>query len=410
MRPESPDQSRNPETPDTSNETQDRGLRSTALKADHAVRSAVDQVRPVVHRIGESPAAQRVRQWLAPLLLRIQQWIAPLARRLWERVAPQVEAAQDKVQGRLNSAFGNDLTAGKQSPVPARVRSMQLGAAAAALGIVAVVVGSAGGVSGGQDVEEAAQTAALPAGAPQNPGQAPVPADPHGGDGDVPPEAPPAPEPEAPWGPPAEGIDVSNHNGSIDWRKVAADGKQFTFVLATDGTSFTNPRYSEQYHGAKEAGLIAGAYHFARPDKSAEAQADRLLATADYQPDGRSLPPVLDLEVDPKGGGCYGLSVQEMHQWTDTFNRKIKDATGKDPIIYANPSFWNQCMGGTADYGDHPLWLASYGVSNPKVPAGFDNWDFWQYTDSGKVAGISKPTDLNQFQGGIERLKQLASN
>ena len=389
MKPESPDEPRNPEnTPDEKQSS----WRSAALRTDQAMRSAVDQVRPVAHRIGESAAAQRVREWLAPLVQRIQQWIAE--RRLWERVAPQVTAIREKLG--LPAA----AEPGRVSP---RVRSMQFGAALAAVGVLALLVGTVGSPDQSEPVEEAAQTEAMPPQVPQAPEPAPAAAA-------AAPQDAPVPEPEVPAGPPVEGIDVSNHNGNIDWKRVAADGKQFTFVLATDGTSFTNPRYSEQYHGAKDAGLIAGAYHFARPDKSAEAQADRLLATADYQPDGKSLPPVLDLEVDPKGGSCYGLSVSEMHQWTDTFNRKVKDATGKDPIIYANPSFWNQCMGGTDTYGDHALWLASYGVDNPKVPAGFDTWDFWQYTDSGKVSGISKPTDLNQFQGGIERLKKLAGN
>ncbi|WP_235874931.1 GH25 family lysozyme [Saccharopolyspora aridisoli] len=229
----------------------------------------------------------------------------------------------------------------------------------------------------------------------------------------LPAAAPPAPEtqaePEAPLGPPVEGIDVSNHNGDIDWSQVAAEGKKFTFVLATDGTSFTNPRYGEQYHGAKEAGLIAGAYHFARPgSSSAEEQAERFLNTAEYQADGKTLPPVLDLEVDPKAGGCYGLNVDQMQQWTKTFNEKVKDRTGKDAIIYANPSFWRECMGSTDSFGNHALWLASYDVDNPAVPSGFGDWDFWQYTSKGKVAGINTNTDLNQYKEGLARLERLA--
>ncbi|WP_406690656.1 GH25 family lysozyme [Saccharopolyspora sp. ID03-671] len=296
---------------------------------------------------------------------------------------------------------------------------MQVGAGIAAVGMVGLVIGSLTTGPSEAKVEEAAmavpEQAPAPQAAPQQitpfqatPPQAEQPA----------PETTPAPvdpttsppAPEAPLGPPVEGIDVSNHNGAIDWGKVAGDGKKFTFVLATDGTSFSNPRYSEQYHGAKDAGLIAGAYHFARPDKSSgDAQANRFLDVADYQRDGKTLPPVLDLEVDPNSGGCYGLSVDEMHQWTQAFNDKVKERTGKDPIIYANPSFWKQCMGSTDTFGDHALWLASYGVDSPSVPNGFGNWDFWQYTDKGKVAGIGGNTDLNKYQEGMERLKQLAS-
>ncbi|WP_233576353.1 GH25 family lysozyme [Saccharopolyspora rhizosphaerae] len=286
---------------------------------------------------------------------------------------------------------------------------MQAAAAVAAVGAFGLVTGC--GSDQQAEVRDAA--VAAPVHAPPAPHQSSAP---------VAPEAPapapqqqpaPAPhetqaEPEAPVGPPVEGIDVSNHNGKIDWGKVAADGKKFTFVLATDGTGFTNPRYNEQYHGAKDAGLIAGAYHFARPSSSsAEEQAERFLATADYQADGKTLPPVLDLEVAPKAGGCYGMSVEQMQQWTTTFNTKVKERTGKDAIIYANPSFWKECMGGTDAFDDHALWLASYGVESPSVPGGFGDWDFWQYTSKGEVPGISTNTDLNQYKEGLARLERL---
>ncbi|MEB3369708.1 lysozyme [Saccharopolyspora mangrovi] len=262
------------------------------------------------------------------------------------------------------------------------------------------------------DVRDAALAAPMQAPpAPQQPAVPEPPATTSGAPEQQPANAPAETqaEPEAPPGPPVEGIDVSNHNGDIDWKQVAAAGKKFTFVLATDGTSFTNPRYAEQYNGAKDAGLIAGAYHFARPGSSSAAeQAERFLDTAGYQADGKTLPPVLDLEVDPKVGGCYGLSVEEMHQWTKTFNEKVEERTGKEAIIYANPSFWRECMGSTDAFGDHALWLASYGVDNPSVPNGFGDWDFWQYTSKGKVAGINTNTDLNLYKEGLARLERLA--
>lgn len=399
MNPESSDQTRSPENSDRAsarNEATDRGLRSAALRADQALRTAVDRVRPAAHRVGEwlAPLLQRVLQWLAPLLQRIQE--APAVRRLRERVAPHVEKLPESV---------------RRAP---RTRSMQAGAAIAAVGVVGLVIGSAVVGSDETKVDDAAMEA--PIQAQQAPPQAqPVPPQqvPAQAEQPIPQEAPAPqaqPVPLAPLGPPVEGIDVSNHNGDIDWSRVAAAGKKFTFVLATDGTGFTNPRYSEQYHGAKNAGLIAGAYHFARPgSSSAEVQAERFLNISDYQADGKTLPPVLDLEVDPNSGGCYGLSVADMHLWTKTFNDKVKERTGKDPIIYANPSFWRQCMGGTDTFGGHALWLASYGVDSPAVPNGFNDWDFWQYTDQGSVAGIGGNTDLNQYQEGFERLKQLAS-
>lgn len=393
MKPESPDQPGTPENNDhvsTPEETDDRGLRSAAMRTDHTLRSAVDQVRPTGNRVGA---------WFAPLFERIRQWLAPLIRRIQETSA--VQGLQRNLAPRLAEAREKLSTEGGSAK---RLRSMQLGAAVAAVGVVGLIVG---GVSGQQDqVDDAASASPIQAAAPggdQGKNTPMASPDPNTSKGQKAPEAP------APLGPPVEGIDVSNHNGDIDWKQVKADGKEFTFVLASDGTSFTNPMYGDQYHGAKDAGMIAGAYHFARPDDSGGAeQANRFLDVADYQNDGKTLPPVLDLEVDPNSGGCYNKSVDEMHAWTDEFSKTVKDRTGHEPIIYANPSFWQQCMGSTDSYGDHDLWLASYGVDEPQVPNGFKDWDFWQYSESGTVAGIDGGTDLNVYNEGIERLRQLA--
>ncbi|MEB3371039.1 lysozyme [Saccharopolyspora mangrovi] len=401
MNPETPDHSRSPENNDHAstpkNEATEGGRHAKAAGADSGPRMAAD-------RVGQwlAPLLQRLMQWLSPLLQRVQN--APAVRRLRERVAPHVPES-------VKSA--------------SRLRPVQVGAGVAAVGVVGLIIGGLAGGGDQRDVEEAA--VAAPMQAQQAPVQqapvqqaAPQPAEQKKAE---PPQTraetksetkseakSEEPKKEAPLGPPIEGIDVSNHNGNIDWKKVAEDNKKFTFVLASDGTNFTNPKYSQQYHGAKDAGLIAGAYHFARPDDSDGAtQANRFLDIIDYKNDGKTLPPVLDLEVDPNGGSCYGKSVDGMHQWTKSFNDTVKQRTGKDPIIYANPSFWKQCMGGTDSFSNHNLWLAAYEVDSPTVPKGFQDWDFWQYTDKGKVAGISGNTDINQYKEGIERLKQLAS-
>lgn len=393
-----PDRHTNPENENpTPNQNRHResGWRSAALGADRAVRSGVDRVRP---------HAQRAWQRIEPLLRRIWLALLPLLRRVrgssaWQAVERRVGPWARDVAAHLGGSGSH------RSRAP-RMRSLQAGAAVAALGVLTVaVVNVATGTSGGQ-IKDAAHVDKQPVLADSQLRNAPAaaPATPEQQE-----QAAQAEEPKGPIpGPPAEGIDVSNHNGEIDWKKVAASGQHFAFVLATDGTDFTSPKYAEQYHGAKDAGLIAGPYHFARPDESAEAQADKLLQVADYKKDGKSLPPVLDMEPDSSGDTCYGLTPDQMHQWTETFTGKVKKATGVDPIIYAAPSFWKQCMGGSDKFADHPLWLASYGVDNPTVPSGFNRWDFWQYTDKGSVDGIEGQVDQNHFQGSVGELQRLA--
>ncbi len=206
----------------------------------------------------------------------------------------------------------------------------------------------------------------------------------------------------------AKGIDVSNHNGDINWKKVATDGQEFTFVLATDGDSFTSDKFTTQYSGAKEAGLLVGAYHFARPDGSAAKQADRFLKTANYANDGKTLPPVLDLEVDPKDGGCYGQSADKLKEWTKTFTGKVKESTGRDAVVYTSQAFWDKCMGGTNSFKENPLWVASWGVDKPQTPGGWEKWTFWQYSDKGSVDGVNGKVDVDKFNGTAEQLKQFA--
>ena len=201
---------------------------------------------------------------------------------------------------------------------------------------------------------------------------------------------------------------MSNHNGNVDWGQVAGAGKKFAFVLASDGDNFTNSQYQQQSQGAKDAGMLAGAYHYARPSGDPNEQADHLLQTANYTNDGKTLPPVIDLEVNTKGDKCYGKSPAELGDWTKQFNDRVKQATGRDAIIYASTSYWSNCMKDSTQFTKNPLWLASYGVSNPKLPGGWDKYSFWQHSSTGNVPGISGPTDENVFRGSYEQLKAFA--
>lgn len=440
----SPERNPNPEEPRSSETPTSRGQRwrSAALRADHQVRSAVDRLRPAAHRANERIVA---------LILWLKQSLAALFGR--PGATDSTDASRStRLSGLAPSASNTEmrsrhaLRTEKDQVRPSRLRSMQAGAVVAAVGVVGVVIGAASTPQGDSTVEDAAHVEAQGSTNPQNQAapNGPQSSGESGNDAAKPkhgaqsPEAIGSPRPEARTGDEkagamskgnqnqpksaaaqaqagmnipdnADGIDVSNHNGSVDWGQVAADGQKFTFVLATDGESFTSSTFNEQYQGAKDAGLMAGAYHFGRPSGSATGQADRLLqTTGGYQNDGKTLPPVLDLEVDPNTGGCYGKSAAGMHEWTQEFISHIKGETGKDPIIYASPSFWQNCMDSSGAFSNNPLWLASYGVDDPKVPGGWDEYTFWQYSETGSVDGVSGPVDTNKFQGTGEDLKRLA--
>jgi lysozyme len=315
-----------------------------------------------------------------------------------------------------------------------RLRALQLGAAVVAVGLVGLLIANINSTlrRGVQGAAQAAPYTAPPSPTPSvaTPARAAAPTrtdattkapastrTPTGTSKSQPKQAPtsstPAstsdtPQPQSDPGP-EYGVDVSNFNGDINWSKVAASGKSFAYVLDTDGLGSSNRLFDEQYSGAKDAGLFVGAYHFARPNSSAQAQADALLQTANYRKDGKTLPPMLDLEVDPNSGGCYGLSPSEMQDWVKTFTGRVKEATGHDVVLYANQSFWSQCMGDTTAFNSsNPLDLASYGSGSPPAPGGWKTYTFWQNSSTGSVGGLSGDVDLDVFNGGMGDLKKFS--
>ncbi|MCA1602466.1 MAG: lysozyme [Acidobacteria bacterium] len=206
----------------------------------------------------------------------------------------------------------------------------------------------------------------------------------------------------------ALGIDVSNHNGPVNFKAVKKDGRNFAFILATDGASFTSELFDSQYRGAGKAGLFRGAYHFARPDSSATRQANHFLKKIDYRNDGKSLPPALDLEANPNGPTCYGLTHKQMKAWIKDFLGKVKETTKRDAIIYTSPAFWQECTGNSKAFKKNPLWIAQWGVSKPDKIGGWPDYTFWQYSDSGDVDGVNGKVDTDRFNGGVAKLRKLA--
>lgn len=201
------------------------------------------------------------------------------------------------------------------------------------------------------------------------------------------------------------GIDVSRwqHGTSINWQKVKADGVTFTFIKATEGTFYANDYYDGDRKAAKRLGVYRAAYHYARPSiGSAGKQARYFLRKAGRHGARGDLPPVLDLEDDG------GLSDAALQGWTRTWLRTVKRRTGRTPIIYTGPYFWESEMGNTSAFRNYPLWIAHYSTSSPRVPGGWTRWTFWQKSQTGRIDGISGAVDINKFNGTRRQLARLA--
>jgi lysozyme len=194
------------------------------------------------------------------------------------------------------------------------------------------------------------------------------------------------------------GIDVSHYQGEVDWPAVAASGVRFAFIKATDGVDDVDPRFAQNWAGAKIAGMIRGAYHFFRPRLDAQQQAAHFLRVVAM--DDLALPPALDVEVTD------GLAPPALQAGIKTWLEAVRAAFGCTPIVYTDPSFWRRNV--AADFSAYHLWLACY-AAEPEVPATWHAWTFWQHTDRGNVNGISGQVDLNYCAVSSEDLQKLAA-
>lgn len=216
-----------------------------------------------------------------------------------------------------------------------------------------------------------------------------------------------APSAARPAGYPVYGIDVSSHQGAMNWQNIAAAGNSFVYVKATEGTTYVNPYFDGQYNGAKDAGLYAGAYVFARPDGDPVRQADHFYRHAQYLRDGRTLPLMLDLEgpygsLKDKYGLCWGRGDSSMVRWIKSFVDRVERKSGSPMLIYTNNWWWSQCTGNSKAFTKQYLNTAYWSSTPPtELPASWTHWTFWQY-------GIVNNLDRDVFHGSKAQLARLA--
>lgn len=195
------------------------------------------------------------------------------------------------------------------------------------------------------------------------------------------------------------GIDVSNNNGSVDWKAVAKarfgvtrQRVRFAWVKATEGDFFTDSYLDENLAGARAHGIAVGAYHFARPDRGdAVAEAEHFLAA--YKPLVGDLLPILDFEHDAH------LSGVSMTAWAKRWIEHVEKQTGVEVAFYSYPYFLSGDMGGGDALHGRKLWYADYSgvggrLSYPKQAAPF-RVVAQQYTSNGSVPGVHGRVDMN---------------
>jgi len=181
-----------------------------------------------------------------------------------------------------------------------------------------------------------------------------------------------------------KGIDISSHQGNVDFAKARAAGIEAVIIKVTQGNNYINPYFKNQYANAKANGLKVGFYHFMDKDGAVE-EAKHFLNT------------VSGYDVDFK----YVLDIEDQQKWTraeaSTTARAFLDyliSQGKEVAIYTGDYFYRDTLDNSVK--DVPLWVANY---NPKPMA--INYVGWQYSETGSVPGVSTPADMDVFYEGL---------
>lgn len=183
------------------------------------------------------------------------------------------------------------------------------------------------------------------------------------------------------------GIDASQFQYDIDWGAVADAGIKFAMIRATvcrsDGTVAEDPYFKANWAGAKDAGILRGAYHYLH--QSASGQSIFFVnAVGEDRPE-------LGYWADIEDGS---LTADKCRLFLEATDRN----SGETCHVYTRKSFFDK-FGAPEWVAGRKLWVASYDVSSPALPSAWSDWEFWQYTSNGTVPGISVAVDLDWYNG-----------
>lgn len=192
---------------------------------------------------------------------------------------------------------------------------------------------------------------------------------------------------DADW--PVQGIDVSNHQGTIDWAKLPEQGVDFAYIKATEGGDFTDKSFAKNWDAAGKAGVRRGAYHFFTLCRPGAEQAAHFIATVPKT--AGALPPAVDLEY--MGNCSQRPNVNDVQAEVAAYLTTVEAHYGQRAVLYLTEEF-DQAHQISARF-DRPLWLRSL-IRQPDF--GARPWYIWQVSNFRQLDGIDGRVDWNVMQ------------
>lgn len=187
-----------------------------------------------------------------------------------------------------------------------------------------------------------------------------------------------------------DGIDVSDHQKRIDWAEVARDKKvQYVYIKATEGATYVSNLYRYNLEQARKHGIKVGSYHFLRTGSRIKDQFDNFKRVV-KKPE-QDLLPLIDVEVR------QGWTNQQLRDSVKAFADMVEEHYGCRPMIYTSSSFYDNILGRA--FNIYPLFIARYSATEPNLKSGA-KWTMWQYSERGRVRGISTNVDMSRFNKG----------
>lgn len=185
-----------------------------------------------------------------------------------------------------------------------------------------------------------------------------------------------------------DGIDVSRHQGTIEWDKVSGKlpSNAFVYIKCTEGASYTDPMWRKNAVEAKKAGLLVGGYHFFRMTSSAHDQFENFKKALSII--SIDLIPMVDVETSDKH------SKKELQDSLQVLLNLLEKEYKTAPMIYGTQRSYNTYC--APRFNHHPLYIGRYGKNAPVVN-GPSHYTVWQYTEEGELNGIKKKVDLCRF-------------